>query len=91
VRRRPDGESISDRAVRRYEIVGALDASGAEAVRLEIRRLAVRFGIEINRLHVEEMDTWWTGRRRAPPATAARRSASGRRGLAKPPATRRGG
>ena len=65
----------ADRDVRSYEIVGHLDAHTAEALRLEIRRLAGRYGVKVRKLSVEEFDAWWTGMKRTSPS-GSRRSGS---------------
>lgn len=36
------------------EVAGGLDRAAAEAVQLEIRRLARRFGVEITALRIEQ-------------------------------------
>jgi hypothetical protein len=47
-------EKDSTRAVRRIELTGDLDRHAAEALQLEIRRLAKRYGIEIEECRIEE-------------------------------------
>jgi hypothetical protein len=42
----------ADEGIRRYEVIGELNAHAAEALRLEICWLAKHYGVEI-RLHVE--------------------------------------
>jgi hypothetical protein len=46
-------EKDSAEAVRRIEISGTLDRHAVEALQLELRRLAKRFGVEIKELRVE--------------------------------------
>ncbi len=48
-------EKDSAEAVRRIEIIGTLDRHAVEAIRLEIRRLAKRYGVEIKGLRVERL------------------------------------
>jgi len=47
-------EKDSTRAVRRIELAGDLDRHAAEALQLEIRRLAKRYGIDIEEFRIEE-------------------------------------
>jgi len=46
-------EKDSGAAGRRIEITGTLDPHEVEAIRLELRRLATRYGIQIESLDVE--------------------------------------
>jgi|GEM_PF-3009368 type IV pilus biogenesis protein CpaD/CtpE len=48
-------EKDSAEAGHRIEITGTLDRHGAEALQLELRRLAKRYGVEIKRLRVEKL------------------------------------
>jgi len=41
---------------RRIEITGEMDRSAAEALQLEIRRLAKQYGLEIGEFRVEEVE-----------------------------------
>jgi hypothetical protein len=47
-------EKDSTWVVRRIELTGDLDRHAAEALQLEIRRLAKRYGIEIEEFRIEE-------------------------------------
>lgn len=47
-------ERDSARTVRRIELAGDLDRHAAEALQLEVRRLAKRHGIDIEEVRMEE-------------------------------------
>ncbi|MBI3028003.1 MAG: hypothetical protein HYY64_00610 [Candidatus Rokubacteria bacterium] len=47
-------ERDSTRVVRRVDLTGDLDRHAAEVLQLEIRRLAKRYGIEIEELRIEQ-------------------------------------
>jgi hypothetical protein len=49
---RPVGKKKAARPLRRFEIAGHLDAHAVEALQLEIRRLALRYGVEITMFRV---------------------------------------
>lgn len=54
--RHPQGHMAAPEETHRVEISGALDGHALEALRLEIRRLARRHGVEIKDLRVEQAD-----------------------------------
>ncbi len=49
---------VKDRAeaVRRLEIIGTLDRHAVEALRLEIRRLSKRYGVDIKEFRIERVE-----------------------------------
>lgn len=47
--------SERDTAIERIEIIGPFDRRDAEALQLELRRLAKRHGVEIEDLRIEEV------------------------------------
>lgn len=46
-----------DEALQRFEITGEMDRAEAESLQLEVRRLAKRYGLDIQDLRIEEVVT----------------------------------
>ena len=74
-RKSSDPEGAADPDALSCEIVGDMDAHTAEALRLEIRRLARLHGVTVGKLSVEVLDTWWAGRQRGSPSRSRRSTA----------------
>lgn len=55
VRQRPVDERKVREGARRIEVTAEMDAYGIEAFRLEIRRLATRYGAVLGRFRAERM------------------------------------